>query len=85
MQIICIYVYMYRIESMGLVYLPTFPIKIKPNVGKYTIITWILWVYLVDKCCHRLIDIVDIGHLYGGIRLHVETISMNTMTMRGAH
>ena len=29
---------------MGLVYLPTIYHKNQPNVGKYTIITWILWV-----------------------------------------
>ena len=31
------------IPSMRLVYLLTFPIKNQPNVGKYTIVPWMVW------------------------------------------
>ena len=49
---LCIYIYMYPVESMYGIF-TYISHKNQPNVGKYTIITWILWVYLVDKCCHR--------------------------------
>ena len=75
-----IYVYMYPIESIYGIF-TYISHKNQPNVGKYTIHGFYGYIWLTSVA----IDIGDIGHLYGGIRLHVETISMNTMTMRGAH
>ena len=30
-------------------YFPTFTINFKPNVGKYTIVTWMVWEWRLDS------------------------------------